>query len=63
MISLLTALDTDRERFRADEITFCQTSGVGDMIARMSLDEKIASMRDASSPIKSLNLPYYDWWK
>jgi hypothetical protein len=31
-------------------------------ISKMSLPEKIASLRDASAAIESLNLPYYDWW-
>ena len=35
---------------------------VEDMITRMSVDEKISSLRDASAPIPSLDLPYYDWW-
>ena len=35
---------------------------VADMIARMSVSEKIGALRDASAPIPSLGLPYYDWW-
>lgn len=35
---------------------------VADMIARMSLAEKIGALRDSSAPIPSLGLPYYDWW-
>lgn len=35
---------------------------VSDMINRMTVKEKIGALRDASAPIPSLNLPYYDWW-
>ncbi len=35
---------------------------VNAMIGLMTRDEKIAALRDASAPIKSLDLPYYDWW-
>lgn len=28
----------------------------------MSVAEKIGALRDESSPIASLDLPYYDWW-
>eukprot|EP01052_Picozoa_sp_SAG31_P011241 SAG31_NODE_632_length_13389_cov_4.818360_12_plen_137_part_00 len=32
------------------------------MIRRMSIKEKIGSLRDQSAPIVSLELPYYGWW-
>ena len=35
---------------------------VDDMVSRMSVSEKIGALRDESAPIKSLELPYYDWW-
>jgi beta-glucosidase len=35
---------------------------VDDLIGRMTLEEKVAQMRDHATPIPRLNVPKYDWW-
>ncbi len=35
---------------------------VDDLVARMSLDEKITQMTNTSAAIPRLNVPAYDWW-
>jgi beta-glucosidase len=35
---------------------------VGDLIGRMTLEEKIAQMRDHAAAIPRLEVPKYDWW-
>ena len=35
---------------------------VDDLIGRMTLDEKVAQMRDHATPIPRLGVPKYDWW-
>lgn len=35
---------------------------VDDLIARMTLEEKVLQMRDHSPAIPRLNVPKYDWW-
>ena len=35
---------------------------VDDLIGRMTLDEKVAQMRDHAIPIPRLGVPKYDWW-
>jgi broad specificity phosphatase PhoE len=33
-----------------------------DLIGRMTLEEKVAQMRDHATAIPRLNVPKYDWW-
>ena len=35
---------------------------VNDLIGRMTLEEKVAEMRDHAAPIPRLGVPKYDWW-
>ncbi len=35
---------------------------VNDLIGRMTLEEKVAEMRDHATPIPRLGVPKYDWW-
>jgi beta-glucosidase len=35
---------------------------VDDLISRMTLEEKVAQMRDHAAPIPRLGVPKYDWW-
>jgi len=35
---------------------------VDDLIGRMTLEEKVAQMRDHATPIPRLGVPKYDWW-
>ena len=35
---------------------------VNDLIGRMTLEEKVAQMRDHATPIPRLGVPKYDWW-
>ena len=35
---------------------------VDDLIGRMTLEEKVAQMRDHATPIPRLGAPKYDWW-
>jgi len=35
---------------------------VDDLIGRMTLEEKVAQMRDHATPILRLGVPKYDWW-
>ena len=35
---------------------------VDDLISRMTLEEKVAQMRDHATPIPRLGVPKYDWW-
>jgi len=35
---------------------------VDDLIGRMTLEEKVAQMRDHATPISRLGVPKYDWW-
>jgi len=35
---------------------------IGDLIGRMTLDEKVSQMRDHAAPIPRLGVPKYDWW-
>ena len=35
---------------------------VADLIHRMTLEEKVAQMRDHATPIPRLGVPKYDWW-
>ena len=35
---------------------------VDDLIGRMTLEEKVAQMRDHATPIARLGVPKYDWW-
>lgn len=35
---------------------------VDDLIKRMTLEEKVAQMRDHATPIPRLGVPKYDWW-
>src|SRR5271169_4533964 len=35
---------------------------VEDLIGRMTLEEKVAQMRDHATPIPQLGVPKYDWW-
>ena len=35
---------------------------VDDLISRMTLEEKVAQMRDHATPIRRLGVPKYDWW-
>ncbi len=35
---------------------------VDDLIGRMTLEEKVAQMRDHATPIPRLGIPKYDWW-
>jgi beta-glucosidase len=35
---------------------------VNDLIGRMTLEEKVAQMRDHATPIPRLSVPKYDWW-
>lgn len=35
---------------------------VNDLVSRMTLDEKISQMMNASPAIERLGIPYYNWW-
>jgi beta-glucosidase len=35
---------------------------IDDLIGRMTLEEKVAQMRDHATPIPRLGVPKYDWW-
>src|SRR5215813_9671355 len=35
---------------------------VGDLIGRMTLEEKVSQMRDHAPAIPRLGVPKYDWW-
>lgn len=35
---------------------------VDDMVARMTLEEKVSQMMNAAAPIERLGVPAYDWW-
>lgn len=35
---------------------------VDDLVARMSLEEKVSQMMNAAAPIERLGIPAYDWW-
>ena len=35
---------------------------VNDLVSRMTLEEKVAQMRDHATPIPRLGVPKYDWW-
>ncbi|XAR53074.1 Non-reducing end alpha-L-arabinofuranosidase [Bertholletia excelsa] len=47
--------------------TFCDTSAsiserVGDLVTRLTLQEKISWLVDASSAVSRLGIPKYEWW-
>ncbi len=35
---------------------------VDDLVARMTLEEKVSQMMNAAAPIERLGIPAYDWW-
>lgn len=60
LFSLVCLSGNAQEAYKNTSLTF--DDRVEDLLKRLSLDEKIALMQDASMPIERLDIKAYNWW-
>lgn len=60
LCSLLCTAQTAKYPFQNYKLTFEQR--VNDLVGRLSLEEKVSQMLNASPAIPRLGIPAYDWW-
>jgi beta-glucosidase len=67
LICLLLAAPPTNTRGQAPQLPYKDPSvpiekRVDDLVARMTLEEKVSQMMNAAAPVERLGIPAYDWW-
>src|SRR5687768_11556560 len=63
-VCLLLCLQTNAQnwKFPFQNHTLSFEERVNDLVSRMTLEEKVSQMLNASPAIQRLDIPAYDWW-
>ena len=71
LFSLLTVFSCSNEQKRVEEVKYefdfqnpelSRETRINDLINRMTLEEKISQLTNASPAIDRLGIPEYEWW-